>query len=201
VNVRPATRGDLSALVDVHARAFDGQLGPLLGSRYLHAFLGWFIDQPGAVSLVAEHAGALQGYVFGALDGYGHHLGPSVRLPVVLGLLRQLPRVVRHPSFGRKLATRLRALLPGRASPSPIFTATPRGCFCLVGIGAAPEARGRGVGRALVEAFCAAVPKRRVILDVYRDNAPARALYERCGFRVLAEDGRVLRMIRDTAVC
>ena len=196
MNVRRATAGDLDALVDVHAQAFAGNIGPLLGRAYLRGFLGWFIEWPHAVFLVAEEHGALLGYVFGAPDGYGHAMSPRLLPLVVRGVLLHLPRVAAHPNFRRKLKARLSGWLRPRQPPSPIFTATPRGCFCLVGIGTAPAARGRGVGRALVEGFCAAVPRRPVILDVYADNAPARALYERCRFEPLAGDGRVLRMIR-----
>lgn len=196
MNVRRTRQADLATLTGVHAAAFAGQLGPLLGRGYLEGFLSWFIDRPGAVSLVAEEDGAVLGYVFGAADGYGAPLGKKLRLQVAAGILRNLPRVALHPNFRRKLigvATRI--LRPG-AAVSPIFRATPSGCFCLVGIGTDPQARGRGVGRALIQAFCDAAPRRPIILDVYRDNAPARALYERCGFTTLAEEGRVLRMLR-----
>ncbi len=54
--------------------------------------------------------------------------------------------------------------------------------------------RGRGIGRALVEAACTAARAdgaRRITLRVLGHNAPARRLYERCGFRtegVLAQE-------------
>lgn len=47
------------------------------------------------------------------------------------------------------------------------------------------EARGRGVGRSLVEAAMARARERgcrRIELDVNEDNAAALALYEACGF-------------------
>jgi ribosomal protein S18 acetylase RimI-like enzyme len=50
-----------------------------------------------------------------------------------------------------------------------------------------PEARGRGIGRALIEAACEqarAAGIRRMTLRVLAHNAPARRLYERCGFEV-----------------
>jgi GNAT superfamily N-acetyltransferase len=46
-------------------------------------------------------------------------------------------------------------------------------------------ARRTGLGRALVEAACERARERgcrRIELDVNEDNAPARALYEACGF-------------------
>ncbi|MFT4296823.1 MAG: GNAT family N-acetyltransferase [Micropruina sp.] len=53
----------------------------------------------------------------------------------------------------------------------------------------APEQRGRGIGRALVEAgiaWAAQRQGRRMLLEVEHDNAPALALYRRLGFADLA---------------
>ncbi len=50
-----------------------------------------------------------------------------------------------------------------------------------------PETRGQGIGRALIEAACdlaRADGIRRITLRVLAHNAPARRLYERCGFEV-----------------
>lgn len=55
------------------------------------------------------------------------------------------------------------------------------------GLAVDTAARGRGVGQALVEAACEAAREqgaRRITLRVLGHNAPARRLYERCGFVV-----------------
>lgn len=55
------------------------------------------------------------------------------------------------------------------------------------GLAVDPACRGRGVGRALIEAACAAARNagaRRMTLRVLGHNGPARRLYERCGFTV-----------------
>ena len=57
--------------------------------------------------------------------------------------------------------------------------------FDLVGMWVHPDARGRGVGEALVYAVAQWVEEqgaRRICLWVTEENAPARQLYERCGF-------------------
>lgn len=62
----------------------------------------------------------------------------------------------------------------------------------IVAMWVSASARGRGVGRALVEAALAearARGARRVLLDVADDNGPARALYERAGFRPTGRSG------------
>lgn len=50
-----------------------------------------------------------------------------------------------------------------------------------------PEEHRRGIGRALVEAVMARAGGRRIIVATGRDNKPARALYERLGFRTRDE--------------
>lgn len=69
---------------------------------------------------------------------------------------------------------------------APAWEAVPDGCGWLDHIHAAPEFRGRGVGKALfrhaldalaVEGF------REAVLWVYRDNAEARLFYERMGWQ------------------
>lgn len=72
----------------------------------------------------------------------------------------------------------------------------------LLNIAVDPALRGRGLGRALIEAL----PAGRVFLEVRESNANARRLYEQCGFAVIgkrrryyqhpAEDGIVLERKR-----
>ena len=84
-----------------------------------------------------------------------------------------LPRIVLHPSFRRQVCSRVANLLR-REAKSAIADGTPSGTFCLVGIGTAAAARGKGVGKALVVAFCERAGARSVILDVFKDNAVPR---------------------------
>lgn len=197
MKVREASQADLERVATLHAKAFAGEIGPVVGLGYLRAFLRWFIDTPAATSLVAEAHDDIIGYVFGAPDGYGPDLTRKLMPAIAVGVLRNLPRVLSHSSFRRQVRSRFTNLALRREPKSVIFDATPPGCFCLVGIGTDASVRGQGVGKALVQTFCERAADRSVILDVFKDNAPARALYTRCGFRVLVEDGRVLRMIRD----
>jgi ribosomal protein S18 acetylase RimI-like enzyme len=62
----------------------------------------------------------------------------------------------------------------------------------LLSMWVAPEARGQGVGEALIEAlldWARGAGFQRVVLDVADQNAPAIALYARCGFVPTGETG------------
>jgi len=63
-------------------------------------------------------------------------------------------------------------------------------CLLMDGIFVAEDARGRGIGGALLEAICAKARERRlsrVRLDVINTNPRAKALYERAGFKAVSE--------------
>lgn len=84
------------------------------------------------------------------------------------------------------------ALLDGRivgyvrvVPPTPLVSN--RHVRQIQGLAVDASVRGRGLGRALVEAACAAAREdgaRRITLRVLGHNAPARRLYEACGFVV-----------------
>ena len=62
-----------------------------------------------------------------------------------------------------------------------------RHVVCIHGLAVAAEYRGRGLGRALVEAAAAEATRRgarKLSLRVLGDNTVARGLYESCGFAV-----------------
>ncbi|APX34158.1 hypothetical protein BH708_17225 [Brachybacterium sp. P6-10-X1] len=73
-----------------------------------------------------------------------------------------------------------------------MFTEEPGAPAELISIWVAPEHRGRGVGRALVSAavdhHALRHPGARLLLAVVETNAPARALYSRCGFGVIGRN-------------
>ena len=52
----------------------------------------------------------------------------------------------------------------------------------------APSARGRGAGRAALDALCRAYAERgfwKIVSRIFPENTSSLALHERCGFRVV----------------
>ncbi|MBK5920795.1 hypothetical protein CCR80_07075 [Rhodothalassium salexigens] len=91
----------------------------------------------------------------------------------------------------------------GRAQPQGMVgvrrypTAKARHKAWIYGLFVAPEARGRGVGQALVQAAlthaAAEVDVELVLLTVVTGNAPAIALYERMGFEAYGVEPRAMK--------
>ena len=73
-----------------------------------------------------------------------------------------------------------------RVLPPEVAHAWLGGHFELVSIGVLPEARGRGVGRALLDRLTEGLSQERWVLMTTADAAdPARHLYARAGWRVI----------------
>ncbi|QIE55398.1 GNAT family N-acetyltransferase [Pikeienuella piscinae] len=91
---------------------------------------------------------------------------------------------------------------PGALWRAPLFQLFARpvgpGRFLLDGIVVRADARGHGIGAALIERVAALARERgarELLLDVALGNDRARALYERRGFRVVGMRGGVLASV------
>lgn len=188
VNVRDMRESDISALLPVHEQAFRGSVGTSIGRGYLHAFFRWYLAQPAATNLIAEASSEPVGYVFGAPHGLGGKLTRDLWLDMAIGVATH-PRVILHEHFVGKIPARLLSMLS--REPPRSFANT----YALVGIGVEPSKRGLGIGARLVDEFEVRAASRgfeRLLLEVYRENLAARALYESRGWRLAEENPRFL---------
>ena len=115
-------------------------------------------------------------------------LDPAERAGVWENAIRQGPGSLP----GTCLVAELEGALVGFAYHGPHLEAGPE-CANLAAIYLAPEAMGRGVGRALFEAArdaCRAAGYRQLLLTVLTANGAARGFYEAMGMRT---DGRTER--------
>lgn len=109
--------------------------------------------------------------------------------PSKADVLRQLraSRVLIARRDGEIIGTvRLARALPSLID-SGAFTAVATALYVL-GLAVAPEARGQGVGRDLIEAAKATArswPANALWLDAYQHSAGAGPFYEKCGFRAI----------------
>ncbi|MCK7615287.1 GNAT family N-acetyltransferase [Roseibium sediminicola] len=151
-------------------RAFSGKLGTVMGpEEKALRFLDRVIDP---------------GFALGALSPDGRLLGlagfKTDQGALVAGGLEDMIAV--YGTLGGTCRGLLLDVLERETEPH---------CLLMDGIFVAEEARGQGVGSALLEAVCAQARERglaRVRLDVINTNPRARALYERAGFKAVSEE-------------
>lgn len=151
-------------------QAFSGKLGKVMGpEEKALRFLDRVINPDFALSALSP-----DGHLLG-LAGFKTDEGALVG-----GSLNDMIAV--YGKFGGLWRGTLLDLLERETEPD---------CLLMDGIFVAEDARGQGVGSALLEAVCAQARDRglaRVRLDVINTNPRARALYERAGFKAVSEE-------------
>ena len=183
LRIRAATAADLAAVGRISHRT--GLLGAPIGrffpdeALWADVFVRPYLET-GCCNFVAEADGRVVAYVIGACDPRALPRWARTRLVRVLlgGLLRG-----RYPHFLRDLPYLWRVLRQhGERAPAGRYPAE-------LHINALPEARGRGVGTALMARFLDCLRARGVPgvqLATTERNAAALRLYRRFGFRVHA---------------
>lgn len=156
LRVEALSRADAGATARLHRVHLPHGLFPRLGTRFVSRWHRTFIDDPAAAVLgVRSETGELQGFLLGTLDQQAYArrtLTTAARPLAALGLLALLtrPRVLstflrtRAVRYGRRLVSRTR---PSGASGPTSKVGVLHALVCV------PEARGQGIGAALVEEF------------------------------------------------
>jgi ribosomal protein S18 acetylase RimI-like enzyme len=176
--VRPMTQEDVSAIVDVHRRAFSGFFLTFLGPKFLRELYRGILTDPSGMAFVYADGGRVTGFVAGT----GR---PG-------GLYRRLMRerwwrfgiaavgaILRRPTIIPRLL---------RAFGKPAEEEAHAGGALLMSLAVDPRAEGRQVGSTLLEAFKQAAQERgatAVVLTTDRDdNDRANAFYQARRFRL-----------------
>ena len=183
-DVRPLGGGDVEATIS--------RVAPLVheaGNPYLDWFFG---DAARTRATLEEWMGRASSeycvddmrglFVDGELSGAYGAFGPAE-----LAVRRKADALTAFKEAGREGRIELAAKLEERRG---LFPPVEDGQFYLSNIGVVADRRGRGVGRALLEAFLADGRERGFAafrLDVHAGNAAALRLYDTAGFRVVHE--------------
>ena len=170
----------------VHLDALAGSRTAIMGEAYVRAFIDWF-RQPehGGIALVAidSHSDVV-GYVIGAPLGYPRVLSRHL-VWIAAGAVIVRPWLFFRQQFRNGVLDRLLLVL-GRSLLRGAVPELPAPTMSLVAIGVSPAARGKKVGLRLLQAFekkARELHMRSLRLTTPSDNAAARRLYERCGWR------------------
>jgi len=177
VYVRSATAEELPVLVDLHLAAFSGFFLSFLGSRFLLELYRGFLAEPAAVLLVASADSKPLGFVAGAAKPAKFFSRLLLRRWYAF-VWAAIPALLRQPG---RVAPKLLSALTYRGDLPPL-----RRAALLSSIAVAPEAAGKGVGKRLVEAFCARAAELgcgSVYLLTDRDDNPrVNSFYLSTGF-------------------
>jgi len=178
MTVTPFQSGHVERVADLHCRTLGGLL-TALGPKSAAAFYSGYVASPACIAYVEEQGGVLRGFVLGSGD-------PERMRKDALRANRGsigwavAARVLRQPSLLRLVLDGARGLRPDEAGGFD-----PRAPE-LTYIAVREDARGAGVGSALLDAFHAALRAQgfeEYELSVEADNAQAVAFYESRGLR------------------
>jgi ribosomal protein S18 acetylase RimI-like enzyme len=192
VNIRPARREDLHAIIGVHIRAFPGFFLTALGHRFLFELYQGFLKSPDGQLLVAETDSDIVGFTAGtfAPDRFFRTLlvsrwfafGWAAASSVIQRPVSVLPRLL--------AALRYSGDPPERLPAAGLLSA----------IAVEPHLSGKGVGGMLISAYCEEASRhglRFVYLTTDRDgNESGNLFYLRHGFQAHSEirrrNGRIM---------
>ena len=181
-NIRQASADDLAGIVDVHLRSFQGFFLTFLGGRFLRLLYREILREPGNVSLVALSTNnEIIGFVVGVCNQVGLYRR-LVRQRWYAFAMAAFHTALQHPSIVPRLF---------RAFKYPSMASHLSSPGLLMSVAVAPDAKGTGVGRALVERFLSDMADNgisRICLTTDRDNnVDVNEFYRRCGFSKVSE--------------
>ena len=172
MKVRVGTEADVDFAATMHASEISEGFLPSLGHPFLARLYRRVVRSPRSFLLVADDDGRVVGFVAGS-ENVGALYRSFLLHDGVPAALRALPRIARS---ARRVFETLR--YPAGDTDLPAAE--------LLAIAVEPDARSRGIGHALVEAFTAELRRRNVDgarVVVAADNERAVRVYEACGFR------------------
>ncbi|WP_194291457.1 GNAT family N-acetyltransferase [Cumulibacter manganitolerans] len=178
---RPLQSEDVKRCAELHLQAFPDFFLSQLGPRFLREFYRGFLDDPDAVTVVAETAGGdVTGVVVGTLEPRGFFSRLLKRRFVGFAAATALA-VLRRPS---RLPRLVRGLVYRGQVPLDV------GGALLSSICVDPRAQSRGTGTELITRFEAIVRSCEMgayLVTDHVDNDSANAFYLRSGWKLAGE--------------
>jgi glycosyltransferase involved in cell wall biosynthesis/ribosomal protein S18 acetylase RimI-like enzyme len=176
--VRSGRTEDADAMARLHRTSMPTAFLPTLGHGFLRRMYRAMVDDPAAITVVAERDGRVVGFAAGLPSTAAFYRRFAVRHGAP-ALLAAAPRLTRPDVFRSAVETaRYGTTIDGLPSAE------------LVAIAVEPQHRSQGVGGVLVDAVvrrfdAAGAPELKVVVGA--DNVGANRFYRQAGFRHAAE--------------
>jgi len=193
VTIVPMTPEMVPQAARLHRTALGNTRTALMGERYVRVFIGWFRQPQHGIAVVAiDGRRDVVGYVIGAPLGYiqalSRHLVWISTVSVITRPWLVFRKQFRSGVLGRLLVPLVRTVLqaakPGLVPPT----------MSLVALAVSPDSREKRVGQNLMQACeerSRALRMRSLSLSTRSDNATARRLFQRCGWRLSSDSGEI----------
>lgn len=167
--IRPAEKGDVEFMADLHGSAIATGFLPTLGKAFMRVLYRALVADPESVVLVAEDGAGPNGFVAGVRSTSRFYRRFARRYALRAGLAA-LPRLVR-PSVIRRVWESLTYGAQEEEVPAELLS-----------LAVAPDCRGRGIGLDLGRELLVRLGEDSVRVVVGHDNRGAIRAYERMGF-------------------
>ena len=178
-HVQPLTKRHARAVAELHRDGIRTGFLSSLGPMFLRQLYAAIPSCPGGFGDVwQEPDGSVLGFIACAESTGKLYKQALLRRGVLMSL--PLIRFLVRPSVIRKIWQTLR--YPGEVGPELPAAE-------VLSIVVSPDARGKGVGKALMQAATEEFARRgirRIKVAVWAQNAPANAFYRKCGFELAA---------------
>ena len=201
VSIVAAEPKHLDQMTQCHIKAFPGEFTTLIGKRFIKGSYRFYITDPDGIVFVAvSSSGEVVGLVSGGKPELRRQFSvkrvPLYSLDIVFSAIKNRyvrKRLCQHfCTAAKKIVTKLKPTTDNVVTEEP--APGPAGTWSsLLSICSEPQWRGRGIGKALMEAFrseSAARGYKTMRLSVHLDNDAAIALYKKCGWQVILETKR-----------
>jgi ribosomal protein S18 acetylase RimI-like enzyme len=179
--IRPMRPGDIAEVVRIHLESFPGFFLSFLGPRFLRVLYACILGDAEGRAFVAETGSSIHGFVAGVVSQAGFYRR-AIRSHAFQFAWAATGAMVRRPSIIPRLV---------RALGRPAEVSASAADACLMSVAVAPSAEGKGIGRDLVEAFCAELARAGAdavsLTTDAGDNERTNAFYVRLGFTVARE--------------
>ena len=181
MTIHRAIPADILRIVKVHIASFPGFFLTFLGPRFLRLLYTALMERDGGVLLVAKKDAQVAGFVGGVLKQQGFYSQLVKQHKWRFGI-SCFAAIAKRPRIVPRLFRALRRSSEAKQSAAQA---------CLMSIGVDPTIQGKGIGRALVTAFCEELRKKgcpSVCLTTDKvDNEKTNCFYQGLGFSIARE--------------
>lgn len=195
--LRPMEARDAKKVAAIHREVFPDYPSTKLGENFCTELYQSYAKTEGAFGFVLRRGGECVGFVAGGGPGVHEQINQTLRGKAATALLTRPALVAetisdRLPKMFRKAKPSANGSVALNGSVSLGEKVDEKRAAKLVLIGVKESARGTGAAAELMQAFRDEAERRgyeKVTLVVSRDNARARAAYEKNGWTLMSEGG------------